>query len=201
MGHTDGDELALQDACFRLDDPAVLQDALAERGDLRFDEDEGLWVWSRPDDARGSEARTLLGRLTPLDDRLLLEVNSRERLEQARSWLEAIPGVRLESFTARDLEQDELPLDDRLPSEEEEQLAPEDAEHLRDFMLDHYRRWVDEPVPMLGGRTPRQACESTEGRRKVERMVRSMPGMQTPAGEIAAPREEILRELGITKDA
>ena len=201
LANTDGDELALQDACFRLDDPAVLQDALAERGDLRFDEDEGLWVWSRPDDARGSEARTLLGRLTPLDDRLLLEVNSRERLEQARSWLEAIPGVRLESFTARDLEQDELPLDDRLPSEEEGQLAPEDAEHLRDFMLDHYRRWVDEPVPMLGGRTPRQACESTEGRRKVERMVRSMPGMQTPAGEIAAPREEILRELGITKDA
>jgi hypothetical protein len=197
LQNTDGDALVLQDACFRVGDGIALGRELASREDLEYDDAEGAWIWSRPATIGGPEARTIRGHLTLLDDRLLLEVNSRERLEEARTWLEAIPGVSLESFTARDVQENELPLDDRLPSTPEPALGPEDVEHLRGLMLDHYRRWVDESVPILGGLTPREACATPEGRRKVERLVRTMPGMGTPGGVIEPPREEILRELGI----
>jgi len=39
---------------------------------------------------------------------------------------------------------------------------------------EHYARWVDEPVPALGGRTPREAARSETGRRALEDLLRTM---------------------------
>jgi hypothetical protein len=47
-------------------------------------------------------------------------------------------------------------------------LPPEDATALVHAMLDrHYRTTLDEPVGMLGGRSPRAASVSKAGREKV----------------------------------
>lgn len=40
------------------------------------------------------------------------------------------------------------------------QMAHEHLEH-------HYRETLDQPIPALDGKTPRQAARSTEGRKKV----------------------------------
>jgi hypothetical protein len=56
--------------------------------------------------------------------------------------------------------------------------------------------WLDEHIPALGGLSPRVACATAEGSRKVERMIRGYPN---PAGMpgVEVPREEMLRELGM----
>lgn len=38
-------------------------------------------------------------------------------------------------------------------------------------MARHWHRWVDEPVPALNGRTPRQAAATPEGRERLEALL------------------------------
>ena len=53
-------------------------------------------------------------------------------------------------------------------------------------------------LPVLGGKTPRQACQTEPGRRKVATLIRTIP---QPVGNtevnIEVPREEMLRLLGL----
>ena len=51
---------------------------------------------------------------------------------------------------------------------------------------------------MLGNRTPREVCKTANGRERVARSVRTMPDVSSPGGAIPVPREELLRELGIS---
>ena len=54
------------------------------------------------------------------------------------------------------------------------------SEHLRQ----HYRRWVDNKVPALGNRTPREAVRDADGREAVEALIaqieRDGPKMSPP---------------------
>ncbi|MDN5924659.1 MAG: MbcA/ParS/Xre antitoxin family protein, partial [Xanthomonadales bacterium] len=39
------------------------------------------------------------------------------------------------------------------------------------YLRTHYSRWVDDPLPALDGRTPRQVATTPEGREQVEALV------------------------------
>ena len=81
-----------------------------------------------------------------------------------------------------------------LPPEVVEQVVPQ----LRRQLLG----WMDESVPMFGGMTPRDACKTARGRKKV---LRSLQTMQDPvhqaelreALDFESIRNEMLRELGL----
>jgi hypothetical protein len=198
LQNTDGDPLRPVSACFLVSEPGALARALSSRADIDEGDHPDSWVWLR-DDERGDDLpSTVLGRLELLDDRLLLEVNSTERLARARTWIEALPGsARFESETEHDLDQEDVPLDDRLPGPPREPLSAEGRETLADILLERQLAWLDESIPAFGGKTPRQACRSKQGRLRVAAMIRSMPAVGTPDGPIEPPRERLLRELGL----
>jgi len=205
LQNTDGDPFELHTATFVVDDPAALRRALEERDDLDHDEEQDRWVWLRaspPAPARGEAPapRTVLGSFEILDERLVLEVNSARRLERAREWLEAVPGVRFERATQHALDDPDRPLDDRLPGPPPEPLTPEMVQLQEQLIREHYFRWLDEPVPLLDDMTPRQACATAEGRRRVARLVRSMPAAGIRGETVEVPRAELLRELGIAPE-
>ncbi len=190
LTNTDGDPLELVSATFHLAHPAAFLRALAARPDVTHDEEQGRFHWT--------PEHTILAYLEVLDDRLIVEVNSPARLERLRAWLEELPGVRFERSRTHELDPGERPLDDRLPAPPADPPGPEELEMLREAVLQQYMRWVDEKIPALGDVTPREACATEEGRRRVARLVRAMPAVGTPAGPLAAPREAILRELGLS---
>jgi hypothetical protein len=195
LQNTDGDPLEPVTAVFRVDDPARLAERLGARPDVHAD-DEHSWVWLRSGSpAPGMGENTVLGQLELHDDRLVLEVNSSGRLERARAWLEALPGIRFESSQVKRLG-DAPPPDDRLETPEIP-LAPEMRAELERRTHELYRRWLDEPIPALGGLTPRACCRTPEGRRRVARLVRTLPPIGIPGGSIPPPRALLLRELGI----
>ena len=198
LQNTDGDPFEMQRASFHVADPPALVKALERRRDISIDDPGATWVWLRDGGpAPGSDGETVLGRFELLGGTLLLEVNSTRRLEQARRWVEKLPGVRFERATPIAL--DELPLDDRLPGPPPEPFSDEVRDQIAAMILEQNRRWLDESVPALGGLTPRAACATKEGRRQVARLIRSMPPAQIPGGTIPAPREELLRELGLDR--
>ncbi|HEX5009892.1 MAG TPA: antitoxin Xre/MbcA/ParS toxin-binding domain-containing protein [Planctomycetota bacterium] len=63
--------------------------------------------------------------------------------------------------------------------------------------MDHYQQWLDMPLPSLGRRSPREACRTPEGRQRVAILVRTMRDSAIPGGFVPAPRDWLLRELGI----
>ncbi len=59
------------------------------------------------------------------------------------------------------------------PPREREEIPPEvEAALLSEFMQEHLMKWVDMPLPPLGGQTPRQAVRSQQGREQVLGMLR-----------------------------
>jgi hypothetical protein len=50
------------------------------------------------------------------------------------------------------------------------------------MMRDHELRWVDEEIPALGGRTPREAVGDPVGREEVEQLLASMPDVEAMGG-------------------
>ncbi|MBK8977774.1 MAG: hypothetical protein IPM29_17845 [Planctomycetes bacterium] len=194
--NTDGDPLELQRATFAVRDFAALGAALASRPDIEpADHDDGgasappsQWVWFG--EARRGQ-RSLLARLEHVGDQLLVEVDSRARLERVRAWLESIPGVRF--VRSRELD-GPPPLDDALGAGPE--LTPESREEIMRVLEQYMLAWVDEPIPALDGRTPREAVRDPDGRRRVELLIRTMPDPGGIPG-LRAPREAIRRELGL----
>ncbi len=79
----------------------------------------------------------------------------------------------------RDVTPIEQRLDERRESEPQDvedapPLEPADEERLlSDFAAKHLRRWLDEPLPALGGKTPREAVEGKR-RGDVIRLVRGI---------------------------
>ncbi|HVS11834.1 MAG TPA: hypothetical protein VMS76_18350 [Planctomycetota bacterium] len=181
-----------------MDDPDQVASRLGERDDLDYDDKEGIWSWIRIGvPVAGIGEITRLGTLQLIGPELLLEVNSAGRFERARRWLEALPGVRFERVTVHDPDSDPLPTDDLLPGPRPGPPDPELMEHLREMQFATGLRWLDEPVPALGNLTPRAACATAEGRRRVAVMVRAMLPLGYPGGQLPAPTEQLLAELGI----
>ncbi len=70
------------------------------------------------------------------------------------------------------------------------------SRHLRD----HYRHWIDEPLPALGGRSPRDAARAPERRAALEGLLRQVENLEDRrrmTGAAFCDVSWIRRELGM----
>jgi len=203
--NTDGDELVLQTASFSVSDEQAARAALAERHDIEYDEETDVYYWLRHQTkGAGLDGDTLhLGHMQFLVDELVVDVNSAERLDTAKKWLEEIDGVKYlagESQTIEEIRKD-TPMDDRMGPRESVEITPELASSLQESFRQHYIDWLDHPLPILEGKTPRQACKTKAGRQKVAILIRTIPRPVGNAGvEIDIPRQEMFRSLGLESE-
>ncbi len=67
------------------------------------------------------------------------------------------------------------------------------------MMARHEERWVDEHIPALGGRTPRQAVQDPIGREEVLQLLASFPepGDAGSGGPIGMSPDRIRSLLGL----
>ena len=203
LQNTDGDDLVWHTASFHVADPEVVRQALCRRPDVKLDERNDEFVWTR---ATGRGARMLggpvtLGRIEFIGDELVLTVNSARRLKTARKWLEKVPGVVFRNVATRrwDEPDEDRPLDERISKPEPVEMTPELAAAMQKMMDRQYMQWLDEPVPVLGGKTPRQACATPAGRQQVTMLIRTTPDPMGPE-PVHVPRQAMLRALGLPSD-
>ena len=140
----------------------------------------------------GDDGTLILGNLEIKDRALLVSVNSKERAEQARTLFGDALGARigppltemqsLEQFkTARSAASQ--------PASTAPELSPEQRRTIIHQSLDkHYRRTLDEPIPILGNRSPRKAVKTQAGRAKV---VAWLKMLENHSAKIADPSEPI----------
>lgn len=154
----------------------------ADEGDEGDEADDFYWSWlddttpplgSEQEDSLALDTtdeggRTILGSLTLGEDALVLATNSKERAETGSALLatilQGLVGQPLSSYQTpeRFIEEhgDELPPGTELPGD----VA---AAAVHEAIDAHYRQALDQPIPMLDGKTPRQAVKTPAGREQV----------------------------------
>lgn len=196
--------------------PEQVRQALAAIPALR-QEDPGFWNWfdnpgAKPRSApRRGKAQTffstmedgslVLGTLALKGRRLSLEVNSTRRAERGRALLEpALAGLVTAPLTER-TELEQILAAER-PPPKPSGLSPEDERALiRQSLEDHYRHVLDQPIPALGGKSPRAAAKTPKGREKVVAWLKTLENhsAKRPAGDPIGEYDFgwMWRELGV----
>jgi hypothetical protein len=143
----------------------------------------------------------VLGTVELLGRRLSLGANSPARVERGQALLAPVlaglVGPPLSERT--DLEQ--MLARDR-PPPRSSGLSPEQERAIVHQVLDdHYRRVLDEPIPALGNRSPRQAVKTAKGREKVAAWLKMLENhaAHRPAGDPMGSYDTgwMWRELGV----
>jgi hypothetical protein len=202
--NTDGDDLLWHTASFTVAGRPAVREALLRRKDIEHNDENDEFVWVR---RLGRGAKMLggpvtLGRIEFVGDELVLTVNSAKRFAKACAWLGRLPGVVLRDVTTRRMDEpDEArPMDERIAKPEPVEMTPELAAAIQEMFEKHYMKWLDTRLPALGGKTPRQTCNTPSGRQQVAMMIRTIPEPMGPA-PVRVPRQAMLRALGLADEA
>jgi Protein of unknown function (DUF2384) len=170
----EGDPLVFSKAIYKVLDEAALTRALESSEVLdRRDPSEGWFDWFETP-AKPDGSRRVLGALRVEGGRLVLEANSRERLGRGRELVERLAGAAVshqgDEFTGLEAA---MRKPKRTGPKPESGIPPEvERELIQKVMAEHYRTWPDTPLPALGGKTPRQAVATAEGRAQVADLLK-----------------------------
>ena len=184
----------------------------------REEGDEAHWAWLSPgspfdrmdgdrEEPPAAEEEDII-RMTSLggavlgSGALVLTVNSRERAERGRDLLASRLGDLVGSPLISHQDPEQAMAEYTGQAEDAPGLPPEEAARIIHAHLDkHYRRTLDEPMPMLDGKTLRQAAASTEGRAQaidwLKQLENSEQHRAAQQGEKPYDTAWIWRELGI----
>ena len=146
-------------------------------------EDPGHYVILRSTQDRRN---TIIGWIRLRDNTMRVESNSIERADTLRSEVEHIC-ADLIVHHGRSHEGAQAALD-RLPSppQAENDVSREQLDlFVRTHKQQYYHRWLDDPIPALENRTPREAVQSKSGQERVKALVNEIEYLEAslPAGE------------------
>jgi hypothetical protein len=124
---------------------------------------------------------TVLGSIEIDGTRLVAEVNSKARADAIRNKIETALGEGIR-YLASEIQSPEKMLAEMraagggqggAASEEHDRLVerPEVRDKISEMMAAHWEHWVNQPLPILGNRTPTEAVRDPDGREIVESLV------------------------------
>jgi hypothetical protein len=196
----DGEPFIFAKVIFDLLDRDKVASRLVGRDDI-VDQGDGTYVWLES----VGELQRSLGTIVLEDGRIVLETTSQKRAEKARDWLPSLLGdaVRFRAISYEDIDQALK----RGPAQSAKTISeiPPDvkAEVLGKLYEEHYRKWLDEPVPALGNRTPRHAARLITVRPKLIALLKDLESRserQRRAGEPAYDPGWMWKELNISRE-
>jgi hypothetical protein len=173
----DGDPQILCELWFDLQDATAACERLDHAAALTTSDPGQRWTW----DGQGAQRAepVIFGFIERKDDRLQLLVNSENRAERGRRLLEEIlgPAATYRVMSTRDPLQ-ALATADETPLPREPEFDPETREAVSDaveaHLYEHYEKWLDEPVPLLADRPPREAATSPVLRPRLVDLLKQM---------------------------
>jgi hypothetical protein len=161
LGNSEGEDLVFCQARYALDNPDGARAVL----DARLERDGCGEIWHEWVEHRGQRWIRVTFHLDD-DGFLVVDANSVARFERACTLVASIlPDARLldeeRNPAARLLARHRAEVAAGLrsaPAEDADDPSPEMAAALDEYLRDMEARWLDQPLPALGGLTPRQAA-------------------------------------------
>jgi hypothetical protein len=182
MVNFEGDPITFCTADYEVrDEPEVLRaframPQLSEASPGPAPSDAAVFDWIDLEQSKDG-SRKHYGMITVQAAKLRLETESENRLSSGRDLLESHAGAWLKHVKDTVVPQDEVkPRAVEGPKRKASHSIPPDVEQeiIGKALQDHYSRWVDQPLPALDGRTPREAARTEKGRREVEELLRGI---------------------------
>jgi hypothetical protein len=196
----DGEPYIIADVVFDLLDRRALEDALTVRPEFVKNSD-GSYAWLQ--DAR--DRQRCHGVVIVADRRVVVQTTSKGRAERARDFFPSVAGqsVKFKVIVYEDVGQALK----RAPAPAKDEITespPEaQAEMLGEFYERQYRKWLDEPVPALGNRTPRHAARLKTVHPKLIALLKDFEShseRQRRSGEVAYDFGWMWTELGLNRE-
>ncbi len=197
---SDGDPFIFAKVIFDLLDRDALTAALTDHPDV-VDHGDDSYAWL--EDA-GAFQRTV-GTIIVEDRRAVFEATSQRRAERGKEFLQRLLGdaISFRVIAYEDVGQ-ALKRAPARPKDEMPEIPPEvQAELLGRFYEEHYHKWLDQPVPALGDRTPRHAAKLKTVRPKLITLLKDFEShaeRQRRAGEPAYDFGWMWKELGLARE-
>jgi hypothetical protein len=133
-----------------------------------------------------------------------IEVNSKERAEKIQRIIaERLGGqavYKITSITSPEAMLKDRPAPGTTKEHEELMQLPEVQAKLAEMMRDHWRGWVNIPLPALNGKTPMEAVRNPDGKEQVQALLQQFERDMESHGQAGIAREDLdlLRErLGL----
>lgn len=160
---------------------------------------KGIALDSHPD---GDAGLTVLASVTLSGKQLELSGNSRRRIERARAFIEPlIAGLIGEPEVAIKSVEDVMAEKRDVPSPPRRAVSKRvEREVTQRFLDTHYRNWLDDKIPALDGKSPREAARDFEGREQLVALLKELENREARRGiDTGASYDArwLWRELGI----
>ena len=195
----EGDKVVFAKVVFDVRDRRATETALASHPDLARQAD-GSYVWLQ----EGSAPRRSLGTFALAGSRLIFDTTSRRRAERGRAMIAGLVGDAVKFRATRYEDVAEAMKKAPPASEKRGSSIPPDVEAriVGEFYENHYRNWVDRPLPTLGNRTPRRAARLKSVRPKLIALLKGMETMAArdrQAGRLGYDFGWMWAELGLDR--
>jgi hypothetical protein len=166
-----GEPLLLVTDHYRVQDWEALDQALSREADIEGSREQG---WSRIFEGTDGLMRSSLGiEMGKPPDRIKVFYRTQKYADEGRPWFEAVAGAVV-AFVTREISDPKGMLSNLHPGDAPETPAPEPlppetlAELIEKGISQLYMNWADEPLPILGDITPREAIQTPEGLKQVK---------------------------------
>jgi len=168
---TTGEPVVFSKAVFEIRDLDAVTKALPKiRG---FEEHDEGYTWY--DKRKPDGSATILGTVKIENNRLVLESNSKKRLERGKKLIEKAMGDAV--FHKLDTFQDPMEAikshKDKPPKKQENELPMDIQQQLyTQYMQKHYEDWFRDRIPALDDNTPLEAIKTEQGKQKVIELLK-----------------------------
>jgi len=183
----DGEQALITQTHFQVIDAEQAIKVLDAASDMERDSEQSVWHW-RP--RRAKKAQSPI-RIRLQGGSLIVEALTKGSAERARKRIERLLGrsVRAGLTTHQDLQAAMVELEER--GARLEPQPGKDYTELDDAVLEryeqHYRSWIDEPVPALDDHTPREAAKSDNLRPALIRLLKDLEHFYCRSLELGQP--------------
>ena len=141
---------------------------------------------------------TVLGFVRIRGNTLIVEVNSAERAKVAQELItqylkdDAIFHSCIQAENA-----DKITKGNQEESKLMQKSGFEVQGIVKEWAEQHWREWLDSPLPALQGKSPREAATTPEGRERLDALLSSFARMKKANPLLSAPLERLRKELGL----
>ncbi len=181
MVNRDGNMVEICSARYSINNISFIKQALQSHPNIQLDSSQKdrctlSWISDTPFEEAGVLQRTILGTIILEKDSLLLQTNSRNRLEKGKQLIQKLLGIaaKHEKDTIESVEEFLKRNQEELKDTKSAAPSPEIKKIERTFLENHYKQWIDMPLPGLGGRTPREASRIPQYRRKLVELFKQL---------------------------
>lgn len=119
---------------------------------------------------------TVMGHITILQSKLILETNSEKRTKKGKKLLTKYLGDSIH-FQQTLMETPEQIMRSSTGSKKSTKASPdllqlpEVQEQVKEMAKKHWENWFDSPIPALNNKTPREAAKTELGRERLEALL------------------------------